>query len=215
MVLNILDIINNNNEIYSSLVVAITISYILLLYKKLLNKEETSVSKKTIEAKTKFYRTLSNGLENGTIKTFEDINNIYEGIGGLIFDNPRHHRDNLNKWMKEYLVELISNGAEKLTDDINVLEWHRKISEFIVKIEEESPYSDLSDIERSILTDISTYLENGNNEDIKRKLSELSGVIQTRNNDFNKIQNINRWSVPLALIGTVLTLLFGLLSVIR
>lgn len=212
MVLDILAIINNNNEIYSSLVVATTISYIVVLYKRLLNTEETSVSKKTIEAKTKFYKTLSIGFENETIKTIEDINNIYEGIGGLIFDNPRHHRDNLNKWLKEYLVELISNGA---TDNINVLEWHRKISEFIVKIEEESPYSDLSDIERSILTDISTYLENGNNEDIKRKLSELSGVIQTRNNDFNKIQNINRWSVPLALIGTVLTLLFGLLSVIR
>jgi len=112
------------------------------------------------------------------------------------------------------MVALISKEIDKSIEDKMLIEWKEKISSFIQKIEEVSPYSDLPDIERSILTDISTYLENNDKDAVERKLSELASIIQARNDDLNKIRSTNKWAVPLAVVGMILTVVFGLLSII-
>ena len=113
------------------------------------------------------------------------------------------------------MVALISKEIDKSIEDKMLIEWKEKISSFIQKIEEVSPYSDLPDIERSILTDISTYLENNDKDAVERKLSELASIIQARNDDLNKIRSTNKWAVPLAVVGMILTVVFGLLSILQ
>jgi len=183
------------------------------LFEKITIAEEEN--KKSLSVKINFFKATLNGLEKGTIDTLEDINNIYEGLGGSTFNDFPHHQDHLSKWLKEFLVELISKEKDESLEDEVLKDYHQKISKYIHKIEEESPYSDLSEIERSILTDISTYLENADKENAKRKLSELAGMIRTRSDDLNKIRNTNKWAMGLALAGMVFTIIFGLLTILK
>ena len=164
------------------------------------------------EAKKKFFKALLEGLKIGVINTIDDIENVYRGIGVLSSEEVSY-RYRLSRWLREFMVALISKEIEKSIEDKTLIEWKEKISGFIQKIEEVSPYSDLPDIERSILIDISTYLENGNRDAVERKLSEIASIIQARNDDLNKIKSTNKWAVPLAVVGMILTVVFGLLSI--
>ena len=154
------------------------------------------------------------GLKIGAINTIDDIENVYKGIGVLSTEDLSY-RYRLSRWLREFMVALISKEIDKSIEDKTLIEWKEKISSFIQKIEEVSPYSDLPDIERSILTDISTYLKNNDKDAVERKLSELASIIQARNDDLNKIRSTNKWAVPLAVVGMILTVVFGLLSILQ
>ena len=154
------------------------------------------------------------GLKIGAINTIDDIENVYKGIGVLSTEDLSY-RYRLSRWLREFMVALISKEIDKSIEDKTLIEWKEKISSFIQKIEEVSPCSDLPDIERSILTDISTYLKNNDKDAVERKLSELASIIQARNDDLNKIRSTNKWAVPLAVVGMILTVVFGLLSILQ
>ena len=81
--------------------------------------------------------------------------------------------------------------------------------------EETSPYADLPPAERSALNDISAFLQNDDKKSARQKLTELGGMIQARYDDILKLQRINKYSVPLAGAGMVMTILFGLLAIFR
>ena len=198
--------------------ITIMILFTFTVLRLFFGKEKEAVeeeNKKSLAIKTKFFSTVLIGMEKGAIDTLEDINNIYEGLGGSTFEDSSHHRDQLSKWLKELIVELISRERDKSLEGEVLKDYHQKISEFIHRIEEESPYSDISEIERSILTDISTYLEASDKENVERKLSELAGMIQTRSDDLDKIRNTNKWATGLAILGMIFTIIFGLLTILR
>ena len=149
------------------------------------------------------------GLKIGAINTIDDIENVYKGIGVLSAEDLSY-RYRLSRWLREFMVALISKEIDKSIEDKTLIEWKEKISSFIQKIEEVSPYSDLPDIERSILT-----VKNNDKDAVERKLSELASIIQARNDDLNKIRSTNKWAVPLAVVGMILTVVFGLLSILQ
>jgi hypothetical protein len=172
--------------------------------------------KKRIKRKEKFSKALAEGLKTSSIATIDDVVNIYKGVAGLSSEDLSY-RYGLSKQLREFLVNLISNKeiVDSSFDDNVIRDWKQKISEFIQKNEATSPYADLPAAERNILSDISTFLEMNDPESVKRKTSELSGMIQARNDDLNKIRNINKWAVPLSIIGLILTIIFGTLVWIR
>jgi len=193
-------------NILISLITVVYASLVMqLLFKKKIGERD--------EAKRKFFKALLEGLKIGAINTIDDIENVYKGIGVLSAEDLSY-RYRLSRWLREFMVALISKEIDKSIEDKTLIEWKEKISSFIQKIEEVSPYSDLPDIERSILTDISTYLKNNDKDAVERKLSELASIIQARNDDLNKIRSTNKWAVPLAVVGMILTVVFGLLSII-
>ena len=166
--------------------------------------------------KRNFFKALSEGLKIGAINTIEDIENIHKGME---ISEDKSYRYRLVRWLREYLVLLFSEDVVKfIEDEIEnkiLVEWKQKLTDFIQKIEETSPYSDLPEPERTILTDISNYLKDNNKDAVKRKLSELSVIIQARNDDLNRIKNTNKWAVPLTIAGMILTIIFGLLSIFK
>lgn len=213
----IADIWNLNNILNISIILT-TLIFTILVTRLFIERDKEIAeeeNKKSIGVKLKFFNIILNGLKKETINSFEDIKNIYEGLGGSTFDDSIHRSDHLSRWLKELLVELISREKDETLEDEILKDYYQKISEFIHKIEEESPYSELSEIERSILTDISTYLENSDKENVERKLFELAGMIRTRSDDLNKIRNTNKWAMGLALAGMIFTIIFGLLTILR
>lgn len=165
------------------------------------------------EAK-KFHQTLLSGLKTGAIATLADLSNVYKGIFGLGAEDLSY-RYGMSRQLRMFMVELISKNIDKSLDDQTVVEWKDKISEFIRVNEEMAPYADLPPAERNIMRDTSVFLGAGDTEAAGRKLNELAAMIQARSDDLNRVRNTNRWSVPLSIVGMVLTIAFGLIALLK
>ncbi len=183
--------------------------YISLYYFGIRRKRE-----KITERKQEFFETLTEGLKTGSLTTIDDIVNIYKGVAGLGSEDL-DYRYGLSKQLRKFLVEVVSKKVDKSLGNEQIVDWKQKITEFIKKNEEISPYADLPAAERNILSDISTFLEKNDPESIKRKILELAAMIQARNDDFTRVRNINKWTLPLSIIGLILTITFGILVLAR
>ena len=173
--------------------------------------------KRRVERKNTFFRALVRGLETDSITTIDDIVNIYKGVAGLSSEDLSY-RYGLSKQLREFLVDLVSRNSnvtglfsDPKNDEV-IRNWKQKISEFIQKNDATSPYADLPSAERNILSDISIFLEKNDAKSVKRKILELAGMIQARNDVLDKIRNINKWTVPLSIIGLIFTIIFGILA---
>lgn len=128
--------------------------------------------------------------------------NIYMGIAGFSSEDLSY-RFGLSKLLREFLVKVITKKLDGEIDDETLRSWKKKITEFIKKNEEISPYADLPAPERNLLSDIQLFLERNDINSVKRKILELSAMIQARNDDLNRIRNINKWTVPLSVVGVI------------
>lgn len=169
--------------------------------------------KRRNERKNKFIYTCINGFIDNTIMDIDDIINIYSGI-------TRHSTEDLtykielNRCLREIIAKLINKEYTKSLSNEQILSIKDKINSIIKKNEESNPFADLPNPERGIINDISTYNSHGDNKSIERKLKELSSVIITRNEQQKRVEAQNKWSIPLSIIGVILTVLFGIISII-
>ena len=161
-----------------------------------------------------FFRTLTEGLRTNSITTIDDVVNIYKGIADLGSEDL-DYQYGLSQRLRKFLAELISKRIDNSLGDEIIREWKEKISESIMKNEEISPFADLSSAERNILSGISTFLERNDTESVKRKTLEHAGMIQARHDDLSKVRYINKWTLPWSIISTILSILFGILALIR
>jgi len=166
------------------------------------------------QEKQEFFNALKEGLKSGSITTIDDVVDIYKGLSGLGAEDL-DYRYGLSRELREFLVELVSKKLDKFLGDELIRSWKEKISDFIKRNEEVSPYSDLPAAERNILSDISTFLEKNDIESVKRKTLELAGMIQARYDDLNKVRNLNKWMTPITIIGIILNIIFGILALIK
>ncbi len=168
------------------------------------------------ESNTRLFKALQEGLKSGSITTIDDVVNVYKGVSGLSSEDLSY-RYGLSSRLREFLVGVISkekNIMDGTLDDETVRDWKQRITEFISQNEALSPYADLPPAERNLLNDITTFIERNDIESVKRKFSELAGMIQARNSDLERMGSINRWTVPLSIVGLTLTVVFGILALI-
>ncbi len=163
------------------------------------------------QRKKDFFEIAIRGLIDGTIETTDDLINVYKGVTNLSSEDLSY-RYGLNKWLREILAQLIGRKIGTELDNATVISLKNKITDFIRTNEQTSPFSDLPDTERNILNDLNNYSNSGDKNSVERKINELSSVIQTRYEEQKKLESQNKWSIPLAIIGLVLTVVFGILS---
>lgn len=171
------------------------------------------VKARRLERKNKFIDTFIKGISENTIENSNDLLNVYSGITNLSPEDL-NNKQGLNKWLREILAKLVSREVGQDMDSAQINKIKQKISEFIATNESISPFADLPDTERNIINDLSSYNKLGDRESIDRKINELSSVIITRYEQQKKIESLNRWSIPLAVIGAVLTIFFGIMSLV-
>ncbi|TSC89139.1 MAG: hypothetical protein G01um10143_520 [Parcubacteria group bacterium Gr01-1014_3] len=200
--MNLAEYISVNNPYFILVIFAISITYVIAVI-QFLGRSKVINEKR----RTSFFVSLTKGLINGTVGALEDVTNLYRGIRKI--GDEEDFRYGLNSWLRQYLVYLLES-------DVNATNANRcknTVSQFIKQNEASFPYSDLPDNERNILKDIDEYLASNNKDAAKRKLNELSGSIQVRYEELNRSQKQNRWSMPLTIIGLLLTLFFGALTI--
>lgn len=151
---------------------------------------------------------ISKGMLNGTIESIEDLINVYKGINELGADDITY-RAGLSKFLRAYLAKIV--GSDDLTtDQIKALK--ERVNAFLKKIDEESPFVDLPAAERNLIIDIQKFITVEDKNSAYAKLEDLAGLIEVRQDGFERLQNSNKWSIPLAVIGLVLTVVFGVVS---
>lgn len=167
-----------------------------------------------VKKKRRFFRALLEGFRNGSVCTVEDVIDIYRGIYPTS-SGVDHHRYGLSRQLREFLVELISKRLEHANDDALVLEWKEKLSEFIRVSDAKAPFIDLPPHERNVLEDLSNYIENSDRDGMRRKMLELGGLLRSRLDVLERLQGINRWSIPISIVGLLLTVVFGVFAIIK
>jgi len=205
---SIFDLLSNREILLSLFTIIFTVSYgyatVFVLRRA---REKRAIRKNT------FIETFIKGLSDNTIENSEDLLNVYSGITNLSTEDLTIKQD-LNKWLREILAKLVNKEVGKDFTPEQTIAIKHKITEFININEKANPFTDLPDTERNIINDLSTYNKVGEKDSVDRKINELSSVIITRHEQQKKIESLNKWSIPLAVIGLILTIIFGILSII-
>lgn len=163
------------------------------------------------ERQDELHKAISKGLLAGTLETVEDFINIYKGVHGLGADDISY-RAGLGRALREYLVHLVGDesvGTEKrkaMKDQVNLV---------LKQIEAETPFADLPAAERNLIIDTQRFINGGDSSSANQKIQDLAGLIEARQDALERLQSSNKWSIPLAVIGLVLTVIFGVVSLIK
>lgn len=210
--LEALNILDNKSvaTLSSSIALIITGIAYIVIFREFFKRYIDGPRQKRNDSEKIFFSTLKEGLKSQSINTLDDVINLYMGVFKL---SEGLNRYGLSKMLRRFLVEIISNkDKDDLLDYKAIVEWKKMITDYIKTNEELSPFADLPSAERNILSDISIFIEKNDIDSAKRKFSELAGMIQARNDDMTKIRDMNKWSVPLSIVGSILTLVFGVIA---
>jgi hypothetical protein len=167
--------------------------------------------KRRKDRQRRLLKTISVGLSNGTLTTIDDFVNVYKGIYGLEGEDINFKAGLANR-LREFLVHLISSGNYD-SDQVTTIKG--KVTEIIDTIEAGNPHSSLPTAERNLIIDAQKFITHNDNTSAIEKLNNLAGLIEVRQDSLNRAQASNKWSIPLAVIGLVLTVIFGVISLFK
>ena len=86
-----------------------------------------------------------------------------------------------------------------------------KIIEPILEKEKtEKPFSNIKETERRLLLAVENSASKGETSSLKNNLTDLSIVIENNQKELDKARAINRWSIPISVLGILLTLFIWL-----
>jgi len=151
-------------------------------------------------AKEKFFKLLSNHFKENLINSKEDIIFLLNSI------NREYDRNySLVNILEDYIVHITK---EEININ-NINDIHSLIKKVIEIENQEMPFNNVPDQEKRILKNISDNLKNKYFESINTDLQELGSVITTRNKIYERTNKINKWSLFIAIISTVIAIIFG------
>ncbi len=159
-------------------------------------------------------KVVTNGLENGALINLGDVVNVYKGIMRLPSDDLAY-RAGLSGFLREYLVELVSGRVTATQSPDRVKEWKPLVTQWLEENEKSAPFADVPEVERHLVADIAGFLEANDKDAVRRKLDQLASSVTVREQDYQRIRELNRWSVPLAAIGLAMTILFGIMALLK
>ena len=162
---------------------------------------------RNVKVEEEFHKLMLEGLKNETIEDLEDVYIIYNGLKRTQISNGDYR---LNHLLNTFIKKLQSNKDSLEVGKLKV--YIKKAKELLNKNKEVEPFSDLPDQEKNILNDILSYVQSKDSDSAIRKLKELAIAVSKQKLYVNKLEKQNKWSIPLAIIGLILTVIFGVLS---
>lgn len=149
------------------------------------------------------------GLDNEQVQGIDDLVNLYRGINNSSDDDVAYNAA-ISRALRRILVTLaIEPVSDQSSKDLRT-----KIKLMLSKIEADTPFVDLPAAERNLIIDIKGLIEAQELKAASQKINDLANLIEARQEAYEKLHMANRWSVPLAVIGLVLSLAFGIISLL-
>ncbi|BES61134.1 hypothetical protein [Dysgonomonas capnocytophagoides] len=191
------------NERFSDSTTSLLLAAILTSFVSVAVSTLLTILKKGKKEKEKvedlFYGQLAKKLEQGLIKEKEDIVILLSS---------------LNRKKDSYDSDLILLFVleDYLASDKCLPEHYDFLKNIVKEEKEEKPFSDIPEEERRILKSINDSVKHNDTDSISDYLEQLRSIISTRNRLYLKTEALNKWSMPVAIIGVVLTVIFGIMS---
>ncbi|MDR5659025.1 hypothetical protein RH915_05945 [Serpentinicella sp. ANB-PHB4] len=156
-----------------------------------------------------FKEAISKAITNDQLTSIEDIELIFNSV------NKKRNNFKFKKYMQDYVVEVICEeiAFPQEVDDLN--NTISNFKEYIKNLEIFSPFEKLPQNEKIICNDILSFIQNKDSEKAKEKLYSLSNMIYLREETVEKLKKANKYSIPIAIIGIILTFIFGIMSLIQ
>lgn len=193
----------SNTEVVAVSVITLFLIYVVVVYTLIFRNKRRSYEKRM-----RLIDAISAGVDNETLCSVEDFVNIYKGIYGI---NSNYQRG-LPRVLRKYTVNLVSASKQ----DASVVKKRKEfINNIIKQIEAEIPFSNLPATERNLVLDIIHFIKENDEASATNKIEDLAGLIQVRQESLNRVEAMNKWSIPLAIIGSILTILFGIISIFK
>lgn len=164
--------------------------------------------------KARFFRSLTEGFQLESIKTLNDIINIYEATASLS-DEDMNYRYGLSRYMREYLIALLSKDDKiipRSTNEEEIQKWKNILDKIISENDIQTPFADLPPLERNILNDITIFLAKNDPHHVNEKLRELSRLIKARDGELNRVYRKNDGSFQIALLSIIIATIFGIIA---
>ncbi len=185
-------------SVLTLLIMMISLLTVFPTFFKILLKEKG----KRISSTEKLFKLINSNLEKGLIKDKEDILLLLNSV------SREYYKDfSLSPIIEDYIAFLSEKDEKELLQKNYIL-----LKDIINKENEEKPFSDVPNEERRLLKSIDDSVKHNDLESITFSLHELNSVISTRSKIYKRANAINRWSIPVALIGILLTIFFGIMS---
>lgn len=207
----------------------VAVIFSFYFYKRVLKVSEKKITRKS-EKKLKFFRAIVHGLERDLIKTLKDMENHYDGIFEIDIGSEDFEEElefyNLLDLLKEFLVELTVNNRvifKKPLKSESVSKFNDKINCFINEIEETNvefdDFEGLPDLDRTLLEDIKTFIENDMKTTALKKIDDFGNLLYEKNDDISNLRwelddtkRTVRNSIIIALLSIGVTIVVGLIG---
>ena len=192
----------------SSMVVAIAAQVVTVLY-VVVFRILFAKRKETQTGRSKFFESLDKKFDVKLIRDRSDIEMLKSAIereAGAVYS--------LAPLLEDYLVHLTDKGGQEPTDT-TLSEQYQTIKEIIVQENADKPFVDVPEEERRLLVGMRDAIQHDDKESMSFNLNELSSVISTRTKDYERVMRTNRWAVPLAVIGLLASVVFGVLGLLK
>ena len=111
--------------------------------------------------------------------------------------------------LEDYLVHITTDDNEK--ND----KFYKFIFTALENEKKQEPYSNLPNEERRILVSLEASIKSHETQIALLNLSSLNDVLKMENEHREKIEKQNRWAIPLAIVGLIVTILFGIITIFR
>jgi hypothetical protein len=167
----------------------------------------TRVRRRREDRDAKLRNAISNGLVNGQINGVDDLVNLYRGVTNSS-DDDVSYKAGVSRILRRLLVTLAADPESNQPKRILKI----KIKELLKQIESETPFADVPTAERNLIIDARRFIGANELHAATQKIDDLANLIEARQDAYEKLQAANKWSVPLAAIGLVLTVVFGVMS---
>ncbi|MCL2097738.1 MAG: hypothetical protein FWH23_03140 [Bacteroidales bacterium] len=193
---------------FTGSVVAMTVLLLSFttFFEKGSNKEKNN---NILQYEREFFTTTSNLINksNSLLINIETIKKIFNSIdrksNGVLF------KYGFINVLEDYSISLITDTNQTNNDNFYL------VMELISEELKGEPFNNLKSEQRRILLNLQRAIKNSNVETGLYNLNELNDILRIQNEHEYAIEKQNAWSIPLAIIGILISLLFGISSFVK
>jgi len=193
---NIISVIAGNTEI---IIIVAAILFLAYLFISIIDDS----SRRKRQAREKFLKLLKGNIEKGNVLDLKTLGHIKQAVERESFTEIV-----VSNMLQDVLLSI--NDPESSVKFKNPKELSDNICKLIEKENESAPFENLPEEERRLLRGLEDAIKHNDATAVKFHLGELNTVISVRNVEHARSLKMNRWSVPLAVVGLVFTIIFGI-----
>lgn len=186
--------------VYIAIIIIYLCIIVVFLNRRIRKKDESLKNERLKDA----YEILDTGFAENTFQDDDDIFLVYKKI------IASHFSISYTDFLEYYIIYLRKRNTESCV----IVDVSNKIKEIIKNENSKKPFEGINDHERRLLMTIEEATKNNEKTSIMSSLTELSNILISNQARLKSAITTNHWTIPISIIGFVLTFISFIFSFI-